>query len=122
MLDAAPAGIRRQQDRRDAEPRLPAVHTVQWSVVVTTGRANMVEETAPLVVGDEQRGARPQRGMNECLNDRRQEGLTSADVAERMVIPRAQRAGSVERRIDVGELRQRAGRGVSEKPLEALGS
>src|SRR3954447_9837356 len=80
VLDVIAPHPGRYRDRRDAEAHQPVV-LVDVGVVALIGdarRSDMVEEPAPLVVGDEQRAALELRRLHERVDDVGHERLTGA--------------------------------------------
>ena len=85
-----------------------------WAGVVVVGEPgglDVVEEPAPLVVGDDQRGLAPcGRGGDGC-GDLGQQRLSAVDVGMWVVVVGAALSFTQEGRVDVGEGGQRAGSG-----------
>ena len=80
----------------------------------------MIEETAPLVIGDDEDRARPRRTPGEDRIDEGEERLAVADVGIGVVVARRATGIVEEARFDKGHLRQLAGQGIhQERPKRA---
>jgi hypothetical protein len=116
------ARVGRYHDAWHAEAELTEIvlaRRIGWRAahVRDARRAHVVEEAAPLVVVDEQRGARPQRRLDHRLDHVVHERLPRARVAARMLVG-AQAGG--EAGIDERDVRERARGEVGEQVLEVM--
>src|SRR5262249_59471995 len=81
-------------------------------------RRNVVEEAAPLVVVDDEHGARPGGAARHSLVDLVQELLSDANVGVWMVVSRGAGPFVEEARVHVPDLREGAGRAIREERRE----
>src|SRR3954453_7590225 len=93
------------------------VRSTDRTVVRQTGRRDVVEEPAPLVVGDAKRGPWPQRRVHDGLRDEGEERLAPPDVGVRVVVVGAALVLTEEERVEIAERRQRAGSRLREERL-----
>ena len=104
MVDRSPAREGGQREGWYPEPGLAVVEA--WAGVVVVGEPgglDVVEEPAPLVVGDDQRGLAPcGRGGDGC-GDLGQQRLSAVDVGMWVVVVGAALSFTQEGRVDVGE-------------------
>ena len=102
MIDLASPGKRRDDDARDAEP----AQRQRRIDIGGTRRRDVVEEAAPLVVGDHERGRAPLRAGDDRVVRASEKRLARTDVGEGVVVLRETVLAALAKRVDESDVRQ----------------
>ena len=78
-------------------------------------RRDVVEESAPFVVVDDEHGLVPAGSRRHGVEHLRQEGVPGADVGQRVIVGRGAGAFADELRVEVGHVGECAGGGVAQE-------